>query len=598
MSCVTNNGFHTQFFNIKRGVRQGCPILALLFIFCVDVIPILKKEIKITQFADDTCLYLIGSNSLENVVKVFEDFYRYAGLKLNVDKTEVIWLGKNNRFGKICNINITSKPIKVLGIWLSKDADEVLNLNFEERIDKLNILLNAWKQRNLTIKGKIIILKSKALPLITYATNFLYVPNYVVDAIDKLIYSFVWKSKHHVKKSTLIEKPSKGGLKMPDTTSVIKANKLNFIKRMLNMESNSNITAGSILRTNDVENFLKHKNNTKFLHPMPQFYKQLIEMWYSVYNIEPLTKHEVLNELIWSNEKILMGNKPIHNKEWVEAGISRIGDLLKGSSFMTLEHLQDSYNVSCDQLFYNGLRSAIPQQWVDIIKAGDNLSSAPIEKHTLTVKLNNKNVELMKATCRQFYWSEVTKLTQRPTCYYKWESQYYYASFDWDEINVIPYKCTSETYLQSLQYKIIHRYFPCKHNLHIWNIEECDTCNYCNQVDTLGHYFAECVTVCTFWKYLKTWFSHAFKFCINFTPLDILLGIPNHSNSTAIDILNFVILYAKFYIYSCKRNAIPIDLYSFQVKLKTRMVVEEHRCSMFNKQEEFQNKRSLLSDTL
>ena len=107
-----------------------------------------------------------------------------------------------------------------------------------------------------------------------------------------------------------------------------------------------------------------------------------------------------------------MGNKPIHNKECVEAGISRIGDLLKGSSFMTLEHLQDSYKVSSDQLFYNELRSAIPRQWVDIIKAGDNLSSAPIEQHNLMVKLHNKNVQLMKATCRQFYWSEVTKLTQ------------------------------------------------------------------------------------------------------------------------------------------------------------------------------------------
>ena len=100
---MTNNGFHTQFFNIKRGVRQGCLISTLLFILCVEVLAIAirehndvkgirigKKEIKITQFADDTCLYLNGSNSLENVVKVFEDFYMYAGLKLNVDKTEAV----------------------------------------------------------------------------------------------------------------------------------------------------------------------------------------------------------------------------------------------------------------------------------------------------------------------------------------------------------------------------------------------------------------------------------------------------------------------------------------------------------------------------
>ena len=67
-----------------------------------------------------TRLYLNGSNSLENNVKLFEDFYTYAGLKFNIDKTEIIWLGRNNGCGKICNIKITQEPVKVLGIWISK----------------------------------------------------------------------------------------------------------------------------------------------------------------------------------------------------------------------------------------------------------------------------------------------------------------------------------------------------------------------------------------------------------------------------------------------------------------------------------------------
>ena len=91
---------------------------------------------KITQFVDDICLYLNGTNSLENMLKVFEDFYRYAGLKLNIDKTEAIWLDRNHTIGKICNMKIIKLPTKVLGIWIAKNTDEITRINFDERIDK------------------------------------------------------------------------------------------------------------------------------------------------------------------------------------------------------------------------------------------------------------------------------------------------------------------------------------------------------------------------------------------------------------------------------------------------------------------------------
>ena len=51
----------------------------------------------------------------------------------------------------------------------------------------------------------------------------------------------------------------------------------------------------------------------------------------------------------------------------------------------------------------------------------------------------------------------------------------------------------------------------------------------------------------------------------NFTALDVLLGIPNYCKNKDIDMLNFVILFAKSYIYDCKKREMPIDLYNFQV---------------------------------
>ena len=106
------------------------------------------------------------------------------------------------------SVTLRQEPVTVLGIWISKSRHEIQTLNLEQRVDKLNTILNVWKQRGLTIKSKIAIVKAKALPLITYVTNFIYVPKDVIEAIDKLLYEFVWKKKHHVKRPTLNEKNS------------------------------------------------------------------------------------------------------------------------------------------------------------------------------------------------------------------------------------------------------------------------------------------------------------------------------------------------------------------------------------------------------
>ena len=86
-------------------------------------------------------------------------------------------------------------------------------------------------------------------------------------------------------------------------------------------------------------------------------------------------------------------------------------------------------------LFYNGLRSSIPRRWLDLLATTNNIDKFIVEKpQSLMVKLNNKYVELRKVTCRQFYWGEIKIISERPTCYFKWEFEYFFADFDWDLI--------------------------------------------------------------------------------------------------------------------------------------------------------------------
>lgn len=248
VSCkISNNGHLSRSITLQRGVRQGCPLSPLLYCIVAETlgnlirkndkidglrIPGFGCEVKISQYADDTTLFLRNGYSVDQALLSVNDYERGSGSKVNYDKGKSCgkWLCSQGSASTLVDQQLqwTDGPFEILGL-LFGSAEAVID-TWIKRLEKLINRLDAWRYRSLSLKGKTLIVNTIALSGLVYVGTIFNLPENIRKQVNRAVFQFVWSFKNElVCRKTCFQLIEKGGLGVVDIGAKVKALQLKYV---------------------------------------------------------------------------------------------------------------------------------------------------------------------------------------------------------------------------------------------------------------------------------------------------------------------------------------------------------------------------------
>ena len=532
---IKNNGWLSQNVSMSRGIRQGCPISALLFILSTEIMNVQIRDCpnvkgvdiygnikKVFAYADDTTLTLADKSSISAALNIVDEFGKFSGLTLNRDKCEGVWLGKNRNIHAVYeNIIFTDEPIKGMGIYFGHNTESLYDLNWGRKLRNLEKLLNSWKSRKLTVFGKVVIIKSLVVSKLLYNFNILETNKDVIKKVESMIYAFLWGKKERIKRKTLIGTYTDGGICMPDIELIALSVKAKWLTKLYEMDSWRNYNLSYYILEAylskvglNVHTLLKCyftcEKEVETLN-IPMFYKEI----FTAFNkckfektVDIMNDHDFLSQIIWCNKLFKFKEKCLMFKNWSKSGILYVKDIFNEQGLLL------SANELCDKL-------NVKTNWISEYKIIAKVMKSYITKYVFDysyckyINIHIDNTPLLLdgkrriilsniSTGRQkfFYQLLVKKKFCRPYVEKQWQKEFKFHidRLMWESIHLRISRSMVDRKLCEFRYKLLHNLLICNEKLFKWKMSVSNGCLYCNAIETTKHQLFECVVKSNIWK--------------------------------------------------------------------------------------------------
>lgn len=564
---VQINGHLSEPYKFLKGLRQGCPLSCYLFLLSIE--PMLQKVreshaiegihvgnacIKVSAYADDTLFVLNGKPScLRSTVRCLDEFHQVSGLKLNKNKTQGMWIGKHrHRREGICpelNLKWEFGPVEYLGVTIDPCSHKSVDLNYSKKIERLKKRINPWFSYGLTPFGKVHVLKSEALSQLVYLMSVLPKPSAKrIKELETIMFNFIWGKSDKIKRSTMKNIKTEGGLQVPDIGAQADSLKISWVKKVLDPRCKSTwkeVMYGKLFINSNVTIFSCDGDRKGIQNRLKnKFWEEVAGAWYDISYIRNPTGGQILSKILWYNKDIKI-NVPFNKKRMIEKGIIQIKDIYNniGKRLMTANELQVQVSAF-NFLVWNGLLYAIPDEWKRTLA-----NEKPLREEKPEIFDDFKKVQ------KCAHWSYPLLLRTSPVsvpekAMTKWSEELDLPSaFSWPSWFRELYASTSDFKLRWFQLRIMHRILPTNRRLCLYGIRPSDKCDRCTDSrESITHLFWFCPVVMHFWVQLKRIISLGTPFTVR----SVILGNDLGRNCIPRKQLYVCILIAKWYIWRCR----------------------------------------------
>jgi exonuclease III len=582
-SCVNYSGWLTDFFPLESGIRQGCPFSPLAFILAVELFSLKIRQCpeikgiqlpgcgkttqhKIGQYADDATLFLRDEDDVRAATKIVDEFTVFSGLHINANKTEMMWLGRDKRRRDSVQGFKCKHKLKILGVFYSNTEGAQVDDNWLNKIKGMEKLVKVWDKRDLSIMGKIQVVKTFLLSQFIYVMQAVGLPDSVLVTITRIIYKFLWKRKmsnkrafEKVKRTVLCKDFKDGGLKAIDCFDMQQSFYLSCVTKLNNTESDNWTSIplywfGKLGRDLSVlESSVLCKNFKGLELIKSRFWRCVLTNWLvhntsiSQKSSEELNIHEIYAQKLWNNKFVMYRQNPLMIQACVSANIICVADILKEKSIISYDEYCNKLGSSPDRIFeYNAIVNAIPKCWKDKIasysgtvelnNAGLTFRGTPV--HVMSCKLYRNNIVNNKSSttiCAVGFWERKFEIKLSET---HWQ---------------VAVNCTQEVRLRVLQWKILHNIFPTNILLHKMGLRTSRHCSYCDETDFIEHFFYECTHINKLWTEIENIITCYTGHRLNLSVTDILFGVFHPvMNKKQYIVINHLILIGKMCISKIK----------------------------------------------